>query len=816
MRDFVQDLRYAIRQMARKPGLTLFAVLSLALGIGANSSIFSLVNAILFRELPAEKPEELVDVYSGEEGESQYATWSYPDFADVRQWNDVFTEFAAINLTVATWDDGRRTDLLFGEQVSGNFFRLYGIQPALGRDFLPEEDVTEGAHPVVLLGHRFWQQRLGGDPQVVGKTLKLNGQHLTVVGVAPEVFKGSFPGVSSVFWVPMHVGKALSGISGLDERNSRSLFVKARLKPGKTLEQAQSQLEALVGRLRTTWPKECEGLTVTLVPTQEVVLNPAIDGPVIGVAGLIMGVVGLVLLIACFNIANLLLVRAAERRREIAVRLALGASRGRLIRQLLTESVLLALLGGLAGLLVAIWTARLIVAFKPPLPIPLNLDIPLDGRILAFTLSIALATGILCGLAPALQSTRPGVVAALKAEEGGWIRRHRKLGLRNILVVAQVAISSLLLVGSGLFLRSLGQAQSIDPGFRLRNGVAVQLALELGGAYDETRGRAFYEQLLERTRALPGVRSASFVEHLPLGLNIHVSSVEIEGRPKPRKGEELEVDRSGAMSGYFETMGIPIVAGRDFASSDAPGAAKVAVINQTAARQFWPGEDPLGKRLRFGETGEWMTVIGVARDGKYRTLGETQRSFIYPNSRQMYSGFMTLVVATDGSEQAMMEQVRRQLDALDPSVPVFSMSTLSKHLSIMLFPARLGAALLAAFGLLGLVLAGIGLYGVVAASVARRTREVGIRMSLGARRSDVLTLMVREGMTLAGIGLAIGLGLALLGSQLLRGMLYGIGTYDPATYIAVALVLGSIALCANLVPAGRATQVEPVVALKYD
>ena len=815
MHDFVQDLRYAVRQMARKPGLTIFAVLSLALGIGANSSIFSLVNALLFRELPAERPQELVEVYSGKEGDMQYTTWSYPDYADVRKWNDVFSEFAVINLTVATWDDGRRTSLLFGEQVSGNFFRLYGVRPELGRDFLPEEDVTVGTHPVVLLGHRFWKQRLGGDPKILGKTLKLNGQHLTVIGVVPEVFKGSFPVVTSDFWVTMHVGDALTGLRSLEERDSRSLFAKARLKPGRTLEEAQVQLTALVGRLRAAYPKECEGLTVTLVPSQEVVLNPAIDGPIIGVSGLIMGIVGLVLLIACSNIANLQLVRAAERRREIAVRLALGASRGRLIRQLLTESVLLALLGGLAGLLIAIWTARLIVAFKPPLPIPLNLDVPLDSHVLAFTLGIALLTGILCGLAPALQSTRPGVVAALKDEEGGWMRRHRKLGLRNLLVVTQVAVSSLLLVGAGLFLRSLGQAQSIDPGFQLRKGVAVQLALEIGGAYDETRGRAFYERLLERTRALPGVRSASFVEHLPLGLNIHTSDVEIEGRPKPRKGEELQVDRSSAMSGYFATMGIPILAGRDFAATDGPGAAKVAVINQTAARQLWPGEDAIGKRLRFGEQ-DWMTVIGVVKDGKYRTLGESPRPFIYPNSQQQYSGFMALIVATDGSEQAMLEQVRRQIDALDPSVPIFNIATFSEHLSIMLFPARLGAALLAAFGLLGLVLAGIGLYGVVASSVARRTREVGIRMSLGARRSDVLALVIREGMTLTGIGLAIGLGLALLASQLLRGMLYGIGNYDPVTYVTVAAVLGGIALCANLVPAGRATQVEPVVALKYE
>jgi predicted permease len=815
MRNFIQDLRYAVRQMARKPGMTLFAVLSLALGIGANSSIFSLVNAILFRELPARNPDELVDVYSGKEGEMQYLTWSYPDFADVRTWNSVFSEMAAVNLTIATRDDGRRTELLFGEQVSGNFFRMYGVRPLLGRDFLPEEDATEGTHPVVLLGHRFWKDRLGADPGIAGKVLKLNGQQLTVIGVAPEFFKGSFPGVSSDFWVPMHLGRALGGGAELIERGSRSLFVKARLKPGVSLEKAQAELTALAGRLRKAYPDHDEGLTTTLIPTRDVVLNPAIDGPIFGVAGLLMGIVGLVLLIACSNIANLLLVRAAERRREIAIRLALGASRGRLIRQLLTESVLLALLGGAAGLLIAIWTARLIVTFKPPLPIPINLDVPLDWRVLAFTLGIALLTGILCGLAPALQSTRPGVVTALKDEEAGLMRRHRKLGLRNLLVVAQVATSALLLVGAGLFLRSLGNAQSIDPGFQLRNGIAVQFALELGGTYDETRGRAFYERLLERVRALPGVRSASLAEHLPLGMNIHISDIEIEGRPKPRKGEELTTDRSGVVPGYFSTLGIPLVAGRDFNAGDRPGAQRVVIVNQTAARRYWPGEDPLGKRLRFGE-GEWLTVVGVAKDGKYRTLGEEQRPFVYPNNLQQYSAFMTLVVATGGSEQAMLEQVRREIDKLDPNVPIFSISTFSKHLSIMLFPARLGAALLAAFGTLGLLLAGIGLYGVVAASVARRTREVGIRMSLGAQRWDVLSLVVREGMTLTGIGLALGLGLALLASQLLRNLLYGIGTYDPVTYVTVALVLGGIAFCANLVPAGRATRVEPVVAIKYE
>lgn len=816
MRDLVQDLRFAVRQMTRKPAVTLFAVLSLALGIGANSSIFSLVNAILFRELPAKRPQELVDIYVGKKGEFQYATASYPDYVDLRSWNSVFSEMAGVNLTLTTYDDGRRTELLFGEQVSGNFFRLLSVQPALGRDFLPEEDRTPGTHPVIILGHRFWQQSLAGDPGVIGKTLKLNGIHFTVVGVAPEILKGSFPGVSSAFWVPLQMGDVMAGGASLQERQSRSLFLKARLAPGVTLERAQAEVAHLAQRLRTTYPVEDEGITLAVIPSQEVVLNPGLDGPIFGVAALLMGIVGLVLLIACSNIANLQLVRAAERRREIAVRIAIGASRGRLIRQLLTESVLLALLGGVFGLIFAIWTARLIVGFQPPLPIPINLDVPLDWRVFTFNMGLALLTGILCGLAPALQSTRPEIVSAIKDDTAGLGRGHRRFGLRNLLVVAQVAISALLLVGSGLFLRSLGNAESMDPGFRLRKGVAAQLALGLGNAYDEPQGRAFYARLLERVRTLPGVRSASYVEHLPLGMNIHIAEVEIEGKPKPPKGEEPTVDRSGAYPGYLETMGIQLVAGRDFTAADDVSAPRVVLVNETAARQLWPGENALGKRLRFGEESPWMTVVGVVRDGKYRTLGESSRPFLYPCSQQLYTPYMTLVVATDGDEEAMLQQVRRELDALDPNVPIFKMGTLSEHLSIMLFPARMGAALLAAFGALGLLLASIGLYGVVASSVARRTREVGIRMSLGAKRSDVLALMVREGMTLTATGLAIGLGLAALASQLLQGLLYGIGTRDPITFLTVALVLGAIALLANLVPAGRAMRVEPTVALRYD
>jgi len=817
MNDLMQDIRFAARQMARKPGITAFAVLSLALGIGVNSSIFSLVNAVLMRSLPAVRPAELVDVYVGQTGEFRYATSSFPDYVDLRKWNDAVADLAAFNVTVATWDTGRRTELLFGEEVTASYFDLLGLRPILGRTFLPEEDATAGTHPVIVLGQRTWKRRFGGDPNIIGRSIKLNGIHFTVVGVAPEQLKGSFPGVVSEFFMPMQMADAMESEPTLTARGSRSLFLKARLKPGIPIEKAQAQFATFAGRLRTAYPVEDKGLEITLVKTRNVVLNPGIDGPIIGVAGLLMGLVGLVLLIACSNVANLLLVRASERRKEIAIRLAIGAGRGRLIRQLLTESVMLALMGGVLGLLFALWTARLIVAFKPPLAIPLSLDVALDVKVLAFTMGLALLTGLICGVAPALQASKPDLVGTLRDDSAGPGRRHRRLGLRNLLVIAQVAISTVLLVGAGLFLRSLGQASSIDPGFTLRKGVAAQLLVGLGGSYTEAQRRVFYQRLMERARVLPGVRSAAYADHLPLALQFHVSRADIEGKPTARVEDRPEIDIDGASPGYFDTLGIPILAGRAFNEHDGPDRPKVAIVNETAAKRFWPGESPLGKHLRFnGKDSPWLTVVGVARDGKYRTLGDDPRPFVYTAVDQDKSIGLTLIVAGNGDEKALLTEVRRAIDATDPNVPIFDIKTMSEHLSIMLFLARIGAVLLAAFGGLGLILASMGLYGVVAASVARRTREIGIRMAIGAQRGDVLRLVVREGMVLTGTGLAIGLGLALLGTGLLHGLLYGIAPSDPLTFLAVALILGGVALGANLIPARRATEVDPLVALRYE
>jgi predicted permease len=817
MSSLLHDIRYALRLMARKPALVTLAVVSLGLGIGVNTAIFTLVNAVLLRDLPFTQPEEIVNVYTTGDDELEYSTSSVPDYFDYRDRNKVFSGLAAHRAYPLTWDSGEEPELVFAEVVSGNYFDVLGVTAVHGRTFLPDEDRTPGSHPVAVLAYDLWQSRFAGDHDVLGRTVKLNGHDFEIVGVAPEKFHGTLAVFRSALWLPLMMHDQVTAESIIEERGSRTLLLKGRLRPGITLEQAQAQLSTIAGSLAADYPGTNEGRDVALVPASDVIVLPDFDGSVVTVATLLMVVVGLVLLIACSNIANLFLARASERRKEIAVRLSLGCGRWRLIRQLLTESVLISLIAGLGSLLFATWTARLLASFQPPLPIPMSLDIGIDSRVLVFTLLVALVTGILCGLAPALHASRADLVPALKDEAASLGRGYRRLGIRNILVVIQVTVSTLLLIGAGLFIRSLAGAASIDPGFALRKGVVVTMMPRLGGRCTATEEQVFLGRLLERARALPGADFATLAEFLPLGLAASTREVYVDGAEPSEGTEPPNVDNVAIGPDYFRTMGIDLLRGRGVTAHDVRGAPPVAIVNETAARRLWPGADPIGKHLRFSdaEDAEVYEVIGLARDGKYRTLGESPRPYIYTSQAQQESFILTLIVAAKAEGETRV-LVRRLLDDMDKNLPIIEIKTMSEHLEIMLFLPRMGAALLAGMGLLGLTLAAVGIYSVVACAVARRTHEVGVRMALGADRAGVLRMLIREGMNLVVVGAGLGIVLALAATRALAGILYGVSSNDPVTYVAVTIFMLTVALLANFVPAQRATTIDPMQALRYE
>lgn len=824
MQTLWQDLRYGCRMLLNSPGFTGLAVLALALGIGANSTIFSLVNALLLRPLPVERPEQLAAVYTSDFSSGDYGTSSYPDYLDFRDRNQVFSGLVAYTVTPFSLNVDGANERAFGEVVSGNYFADLGIKMALGRGFLPEEDQTPGSHPVAVIGHKLWQGRFGGNPAIVGRSVTINGHAFTVVGVAEEKYFGLLRGLAAELWVPaMMMKQALPGSDNLVERGSRSFFVMGRLKPGVTLDQAQANFGSIAEQLFKEWPQRWNNIRneprrISLVPESEARVMPDVRTPVVIFMALLMAVVGLVLLIACANVANLLLARAAARRKEIAIRLALGAGRGRLIRQLLTESVLLAVLGGVGGLLLAMWGVELLMAFKPPVPIPLEIDLGIDWRVLGFTFAVALLTGVLFGLAPALAASRPDLVASLKDEAGAVGARRGRGRLRGTFVIVQVALSLLLLICSGLFLRSLSNASSIDPGFDADNLLVMAMDLQLQG-YNETTGRSFSNQLLDRVRALPGVESASITDALPLGLDSARRGISIEGYTA-QPGESTEVNSAYVTPGYFETLRIPVMQGRAFDGQDRVGAPGAVMINEAFARRYWPGQDALGKRIQRGSgnnnNSPFLEVVGVVKDGKYATLGEEATPFFYLNLAQDYLSAPTLIVRTSGNPLTQLASVRNEIAGLDKSLPLFDVKTMRQHLGLALLPARLAGSVLGVFGLVALILAASGIYGVMAYSVAQRTREIGIRMALGARAVDVLKLVVRQGMTLVVIGVVIGLTGAVALTRMMTSLLYGVGATDPVTFIGVSALLASVALLACYLPARRATKVDPLVALRYE
>ncbi|HET6853738.1 MAG TPA: ABC transporter permease [Pyrinomonadaceae bacterium] len=812
----MKDIRYAIRSLIKRPGFVAVAVITLALGIGANTAIFSLVNTVLLRSLPVERPGEIVSVAVRAKDDSMSAL-SYPNYKDFRDRNDVLSGMLVYRFVPLSLSRGGGNERIWGYEVSGNYFDVLNVKAIQGRTFLPEEDKTKLSHPVVVLSYDAWQRRFGGDSGLVGKDILINNHQFRVIGIAPEGFKGTEFVYSPEIWLPASMMEwAEPGATWLDDRNSKNFFGVGRLKPGVSARQAEASLNLLSQQLAKEYPDSNEGQSVKVGPPGFIL--PDLRGAVVSFTWVMMAAVGLVLLVTCTNLAGLMLARATDRRKEIAIRLAMGANRIRLIRQLLTESILLSFIGGGAGLLLALWIVKVLLALKPPIDFPLALDVGIDWRVLVFSLLVSVAAGAIFGLAPALQATRPNLVGALKdtAAQGGAVKTR----LRSVLVVAQIAISLIVLIAAGLVVRTLQQLQTMNPGFNPQNALTMSFDLGLQG-YDDPRGQQFYRQLTERVQSLPGIESAAVSSYIPLSLNYNSRNVFVEGKPAERGDNAPTAMNASAGPGYFKTMGTPIVQGREFTEQDEEKSERVAVVNETFVRRLMPEfqstAEAVGKRFSFhGPEGPFRRIVGVAVAGKYFNIAEDPRPFIWTPMTQDYQSSGILVARTKGNPETLFAPVRAQVQSLDANLPLYDVKTLTEHMKFALFPAKVAATVLGVFGLVALLLSAIGVYGITSYAVAQRTHEIGIRLALGAQLGDVLRLVLSHGLKLTIIGAAIGLFGAYLATRAITSVLYGVSATDPLTFGVVSVLLIGVALIACYVPARRATKVEPLVALRNE
>ncbi len=826
MTNIAQDIRYALRNLRKSPAFAAIAVITLALGIGANTAIFTVVNAVFFHPIPVKDPARLAEIFTLDQrkilgaANNNVFPNSFPNAQDIQQRAQSFsgvTVYESFATPVSMTVNGQPNQY-FAQLSSGNYFDVLGVHAQLGRTFRPEEDSTAGAGPVVVLNHGFWERVFAGNPNVIGQNVLINGQGFSIIGVAPKGFQGTSVIGGPDMWIPMSMhDQVLTGFTKqlFNERRFLGFSAVGRLKEDARPEQAKAELQAIASDLETAFPLANKGRTFTLQPLLESSIAPNQRDQFSRAGIMLMAVVGIVLLIACFNIANLLLARASGRKREISIRVAIGASRGRVVTQLLTEALVLAIAGGALGLGLALAGRDVMWRFRPPLLPADGMDLSLDWHVMAFTFLVAITTGLIFGLAPALQASRPDLVSELKERAGGDLRKGSRFTVRDVLISLQVTVCLIALVFAGLFLISLRNARTMDTGFDTHN--LAMLSFDLGALnYDAPRAREFERRALEAAQNTPGVRGAALSNTIPLFNGGFGRTLFKEGEDN-NNGQSGHVSQYSVMSPeYLQTMGIAMVRGQGFDSTIRENTPRVAIINETAAKQIWPNEDPIGKRFTFFRDTSATQVIGIVRDSTYNALGEAPRPYMYVPLIQNPNTAMTVFFRTQGDPRSALSSVRTQIQAMDRNLPITNVWAIGEVISQSLWASSFGASLLTVFAMIAMALCAVGIYGVVGYSVGQRIREFGIRLALGAQPRDVLLMVLKQSALIMGTGLVAGLVAAFFLARLIVTFLYGVNTNSPLAFLAMAMVLAAVGVFASYVPARRAARVDPMVALHYE
>jgi macrolide transport system ATP-binding/permease protein len=813
MQTFLQDLRFGFRILRRSPGFSVLALLCLTLGIGSNAAVFSWIEGILFRPYPAVAHQERMVALTGTlRPDVSPRELSYPDFLDFQKNCTLFESFVVDRIVGTTLSIGDRAERAAGAVVSANYFDALGVQPIMGRGFKPEEGTGRNAHPVTVISYETWKNRYKGDPQIIGRTQYLNGVQHTIIGVAPENFRGTFVGYSFQFWVPTSMQETFDATGyKLEDRGARWIEGYAFLKPGVSLAQAQAEISAVAKRLENDYPQTNRGHGVQLLPLWKTPFNQA--GAMMSTLGIALAVVLFVLLIACANVGNLFLVRSLLRRHEMTVRVALGAGRSRLLRQLFTEGLILALVAATGGILVAHWLRNaLVLAFPSPAPgVIISLPGHIDWRVLVVSAAVCICSTLLFALAPAIQASNVDLAGALKSESSGVVSSRRGSWLRSGLVLVQISLSFVLVAGAGLLIQSLLRIQKASPGFSTEGVVLSSVDLFSAG-YNAERAKTFDDELVNRIRALPGVESVALSRVRPFSYRNYSSSPIAVDAYQPAPDEQPTADYNEVSEGYFTTIGIPLVSGREFTRSDDENAPLVVIINETMAAKYWPGRDPVGQRLKVKN--RWMQVVGVAKNSKYRTKLETPIPFFYVPLRQNFSVQTGLVIRTQQSPAAILTPLAQAIQVLDPNLAPLDTITMGEQIDRMTYTQRLSVVLLGIFGAVALLLAVIGLYGVMSYAVSQSTRELGLRMALGAGVSDLLRLIMSSGAILTAVGIGLGIVGAFAVTRLLGNLLYKVSPYDPLAFGTALVVITTASLAACFLPAWRATRIDPIQALR--